>query len=187
MNQDRLMSVGELINAINGFLNGLRNAPDREGKMGSAHCPGRRPPLMSPANFWRATVAGFLATYVMTMTGFWQAGVGLPKLDTAATLAANMGHGYAWGMAAHFLNGTILALIYATWFYDRLPGGRLAKGVVYGLILTLVAWVVVGPLVSPAGPFFLNTPAPLMMLAGSLIVHLGYGIALGLSYTPEAQ
>ena len=27
---------------------------------------------MSPSVFWRTAIAGFIATFVMTMTGFWQ-------------------------------------------------------------------------------------------------------------------
>jgi hypothetical protein len=107
-------------------------------------------------------------------------------MDTAAMLAENMGQGYAWGMAAHFANGLILALIYAGWFYGRLPGTPLVRAVSYSLILTVIAWVVIGPLVSPAGFFFINTPAPHWMLAGSLVVHLAYGVSLGLSYSPCA-
>ncbi len=52
---------------------------------------------MTQANFLRAVVAGFIATYVMTMTGFWQAGIGLPKMDPAGLMARQMGQAYGWG------------------------------------------------------------------------------------------
>ncbi len=144
---------------------------------------------MTQANFLRAVVAGFIATYVMTMTGFWQAGIGLPKMDPAGLMAMQMGQAYGWGQAAHFLNGIILALIYAQWFYGRLPGGGLVKGIIYGVLATIAAVAVVIPLISastanPAGIFFTNTPMPGAMLLGALAGHLGYGVALGLAYTP---
>lgn len=147
---------------------------------------------MSQTNFLRAVVAGVIATYVMTMTGFWQAGIGLPKMDPAGMMAAQMGQGYGWGQAAHFLNGIILALIYARWFYGRLPGARLVKGAIYGVIATIAAVAVVVPLISaslphPVGIFFGNTPMPGAMLFGALVGHLAYGVALGLTYTPAER
>ncbi len=147
---------------------------------------------MSRTNFLRAMVAGFIATYVMTMTGFWQAGIGLPKMDPAGMMAAQMGQGYGWGQAAHFLNGIILALIYARWLYGLLPGAPLLKGVLFGIMATIAAVVAVVPLISasmptPVGIFFSNTPMPGAMLLGALIGHLAYGVALGLAYCPAEE
>ena len=147
---------------------------------------------MTGANFLRAVVAGFIGTYVMTMTGFWQAGIGLPKMDPAGLMAANMGQRYGWGQAAHFLNGIILALIYARWVYGRLPGAPVVRGILFGLVATIGAVVVVVPLISasmetPVGIFFTKTPMPGAMLLGALVGHLGYGVALGLIYTPTEQ
>ncbi len=39
---------------------------------------------MSGEQFWKTVVAGLIATYVMTMTGFWQSGLGLAALDVGA-------------------------------------------------------------------------------------------------------
>lgn len=147
---------------------------------------------MSGSNFLRAVTAGFIATFAMTMMGFWQAGIGLPKFDVGALLAANMGHEYGWGQAAHFIDGMLLALIYARWLYGMLPGPALVKGIVYGIIATIAAQVVVVPLVTaplaePAGFFFARTPMPGMMMLGSLIIHLAYGITLGILYIPAEE
>lgn len=140
---------------------------------------------MNRKKFLHAVTAGFIATYVMTMTGFWQAGIGLPKMDVGMMMADNMGHSYNWGNLAHFLNGILLALVYVRFFYDRLPGPAVIKGISYGVITTLAAGFVIVPLVSPAGVFFLNTPAPLFMTLGSLVIHLAYGTALGIAYAPD--
>src|SRR5689334_6990061 len=45
---------------------------------------------MSPSVFWRTIIAGVVATFVMTMTGFWQHGIGIRSMDVGAMLAANM-------------------------------------------------------------------------------------------------
>lgn len=98
----------------------------------------------------------------------------------------------AGGQAAHFLNGIILALIYARWFYGRLPGAALVKGVLYGFIATIAAVAVVVPMISasmpnPVGIFFSNTPMPGAMLLGALIGHLAYGVVLGFTYSPAEE
>ena len=147
---------------------------------------------MSQANFLRAVVAGFIATYVMTMTGFWQAGIGLPRMDVGAMLAGNMGHSYNWGQTAHFLNGILMGLVYAQWLYGRLPGVPLVKGILFGIMATVAAGLVVVPIITasmenPAGVFFSKTPMPGAMIMGSLAVHLAYGIALGLTYRPAEE
>lgn len=147
---------------------------------------------MSGSNFLRAITAGFIATFVMTVTGFWQAGIGLPKFDVGSMLAANMGHGYGWGQAAHFIDGMLLALIYARWLYRVLPGPVLVRGILYGIITTVAAGVIVVPLITaslaePAGFFFARTPMPGMMILGSLIIHLAYGIILGILYIPAEE
>lgn len=143
-------------------------------------------------NFIRATVAGFLATFTFTMAGFWGVGIGLPKIDVGALMAASMGHAYGWGQTAHFLNGIVLALIYAFWLYHWLPGPRLVKGFVYGILTTIAAGLIVVPLAStaaqePSGIFFANAPNTGLMILAALIVHLVYGLTLGALYKPVPE
>lgn len=136
---------------------------------------------MSTRIHWlRVMTVGVLATHVMTMTGFWQAGLGLPKMNVGAMLAANMEQSFVWGLLAHYLNGILLAIIFAAWLYPLLPGSGLVKGLAYGLLTTVAAQLVVVPLASPAGIFFSNTPNPGWMVLGGLVPHLAYGVALGL-------
>ncbi len=45
---------------------------------------------ISRDQFWKTVVAGLVATYVMTVTGFWQSGLGLAAMDVGAMLAGNM-------------------------------------------------------------------------------------------------
>lgn len=137
---------------------------------------------MTAATFYRATVAGLMATFVMTLTGFWLDGLGLPGLDVGAMIAESTGHGWTWGNLAHFVNGALLGLIYVQWVRDRLPGNALVKGVGYGILTTLAAAIVVVPLAAGAGVFFSNTPVPGAMVAASTIAHLACGISLEMSY-----
>jgi len=45
---------------------------------------------MTPSVFWRTIIAGVVATFAMTLTGFWQHGVGIHPMDFGAYLAASM-------------------------------------------------------------------------------------------------
>lgn len=133
-------------------------------------------------------VAGLVATFVMTMTGFWQAGLGLPPMDVGAMLAGSMNvggdseaYGIVAGNLAHFANGVVLALIFVAFLQWRLPGGWMLQGVIYAVVTTLAAALVVVPLAAGAGVFFSNTPMPGPMTVASTVIHVAYGLSLTLA------
>lgn len=137
--------------------------------------------------FWKTVVAGVIATYVMTMTGFWQRGVGIPAVDVSAMLAGSMTaahpdnpYTFVAGNLAHFANGVIMALIWVAFLLERVPGNWVVQGVVYGVLTTLAAVVIVVPLAAGVGIFFSNTPMPGRMLLASSAMHVAYGLALTL-------
>lgn len=145
---------------------------------------------LSPRAFWKTVLAGAIATFVMTVTGFWQSGLGLPPIDVGAMLAQNMTaahpeqpYGLQAGNLVHALNGILLALLWVVFGRPYVRAHWFIEGIVYGLITTLAAAVVVVPLVAGAGLFFSNTPAPVMMTLASLSIHLAYSLTLTLSLT----
>ncbi len=138
--------------------------------------------------FWKTVVAGLVATYVMTLTGFLQSGLGLAAMDVGAMLAGNMtaahpdmSYSLVAGNLSHFAIGVLLALIWVAFLQERVPGNWIVKGIVYALVLTLAAVVVVVPLAAGVGIFFTNTPAPGRMLLAATAPHLAYGLCLTLS------
>jgi uncharacterized membrane protein YagU involved in acid resistance len=85
--------------------------------------------------------------------------------------------GGSWwaGLLTHFVNGTIIfPLIYAFLLYGILPGSPAVKGMIWGVVLWLLAQVVVMPVMG-AG-FFSGS---LLAALGSLMGHLVYGALLG--------
>ncbi len=143
---------------------------------------------LSQHTFWKTVIAGGIATFVMTVTGFWQSGLGLPPIDVGAMLTKNMTaahpdqpYGLWAGNLIHVLNGILLALLWVIFGQPRIPGHWFAQGLLYGIMTTLAATTIVVPLVAGAGVFFSNTPAPAMMTLASLSVHLAYGLALTFS------
>jgi uncharacterized membrane protein YagU involved in acid resistance len=133
----------------------------------------------------RAAVAGFVATAVMTALLLIEPSVGLPKIAIGQILSTSLGlasaHlsiGPAVGWTIHFAVGIGLALLYAALFIHRLPGSPLGRGVLYGILVWIVAQLVFMPLVG-AGVF---SNGDVELLAGSLLGHLVYGGLTGWIY-----
>lgn len=135
----------------------------------------------------RALLGGFIATVVMTMIMYVAPMMGMPKMDIAAMLGsmmsqqmpAPMSGGWLIGMMIHFVDGTIIfPLIYAYLLYRFLPGSPWLKGLMWGLILWLLAQVMVMPMMG-MGVFSANAPERMKAVMGSLIGHIIYGAILG--------
>ena len=143
---------------------------------------------MEKANVSRALLAGFVATLVMTMMMYAAPLMGMPKMDIAAMLGSLLNGGqmpapmsgpWLMGMVLHFVNGTVIfPLIYAYLLYGILPGSKWVKGMLWGVILWLIAQVMVMPMMG-MGLFSSKTPQPAMAVMGSLMGHLLYGAILG--------
>jgi len=129
--------------------------------------------------YGRAVVAGIVGTAIMTVVGVWVAPLmGIPPMNPADMLAAAMGGVSALGWVAHFMIGTVLALIYAA-VAPLLPGTPIVRGALYGVLPFLVAQIVVMPMMGM--PVFSGSIA---MAMGSLIGHLVYGGVVGGIYGP---
>jgi uncharacterized membrane protein YagU involved in acid resistance len=142
---------------------------------------------MEKPNLGKAILGGFIATLVMTMMMYAAPMVGMPKMDTAAMLGsmmsqrmpAPMSGPWLAGMVMHFLNGAIIfPLIYALLLTRILPGAQWLKGLIWGLILFLLAQMMVMPMMG-MGIFSANAPKAMMSVMGSLMGHVIYGVILG--------
>lgn len=148
--------------------------------------------MMQTDTFWRTVISGFIATFVMMMIAFLQGGLGLPVIDVGHFLKESFnlvhdGNPYSilWGNVAYYIFGIFLALIWVVFLQTRVPGNWFIQGLIYGVIISVIAGLVVSPLVSSSagesfGIFYMESWFPgLIMLAG-LTMHLGYGIVLNL-------
>ncbi|HSE66343.1 MAG TPA: DUF6789 family protein [Gemmatimonadales bacterium] len=136
-------------------------------------------------NATRAAASGLVGTGVMTALLLVEPSVGLPKIAMGQVLSTSLGltsaHltiGPALGWALHFLIGMALALLYAAVFERRLPGTPLIRGLLYGLLVFVVAQLIFMPLVG-GGVF---SRGDVELLTGSLVGHLVYGGLTGWIY-----
>jgi hypothetical protein len=147
-----------------------------------------------------ALVGGLVAVHVATILGLWMGDFGLKRLDwpTANGLVYIPDAGpvalFLVGGLFHYLDGMFFALVFALGLAPHLPFGTTARGnllkaLAFGLVLSVVALLIMTPLVyapargSVAGFFSHNFGW--QYIVGNLIFHLVYGLHLGLIYNPS--
>ena len=133
-------------------------------------------------NLKRAVLAGLAGTTVMTGLMLAAPMMGMPRMNIGEMLGSMMGGFTALGWAAHFMIGTALAMAYAAFFSERLPGPAVVRGMLFGLAPWLLAQLVVMPMMG-AGLF----SGSLAAAAGSLMGHLVYGAVVGAVYRLNEQ
>lgn len=141
---------------------------------------------MDKFNLNKAVGAGIAGTIVMTLFAMMAPLMGMPEMNIPSMLADFMGFPLIVGWLAHFMIGTVLAVSYASVFVRKLPGHPAVKGILFGLIPWFMAQILVNPMMG-AGIFAVNTPAPVMMVMGSLAGHVVYGAVVGFVYGSTAQ
>ena len=130
----------------------------------------------------RAIGAGLVATGTMTALLLIEPSIGLPQIAIGQLLSTSLGlttaylpAGPAVGWLLHFVVGSIFGVLYVAFFADRLPGRPVTRGVLYGLLVFVLAQLVFMPTVG-GGVFSHGDP---QMLIGSLFGHAVFGGVVG--------
>lgn len=146
--------------------------------------------MIQSSTFWRTVISGFIATYTMMMVSFLLSVFGLPVIDVGyfLTQVFNMVHegepyGILWGNVAYYIIGILLALIWVEFLQKRISMHWSLQGIIYGVLISLLAALVVSPLVSeaggdPFGLFYASTWFPFRTFVAGLVMHLAYGLVL---------
>jgi hypothetical protein len=160
-----------------------------------------------------ALLAGFAATQLSTLVGYFFNAVGLPQLNwpavNGATLlpGATVGAQWAAGAFFHTFNGMVFALLFVVLLWRKIPLpntsiGNLWRGLAYGILLAILSAGVLVPYVYFAkqglDPFSFGIPFALEQPTGAkytdigwrlpfaiLVWHLVYGFFLGALYDPS--
>jgi hypothetical protein len=149
-----------------------------------------------------ALVAGFVATHMATVTGYWYRMIGFVNGQGYVSLDwpgfngfLIMPQGSTWekfvsGGVMHYMTGICFTLIYAYLIHPRLPwpntmSGNLIKALVWGLILAVISALWWTPSNFPEfNPGFLALQLGWKTTVGIFIWHFVYGIHLGAFYNP---
>lgn len=161
-------------------------------------------PTPRSQKFSRTVIAGFIASVAMLVTFAIAYGMSLllagdiaKGADTASRVVMghwfyNLTHNHVLDLAqnllylsvaAHFAAGLALAMLYAYVFEPRLPGPGWVRGTIFSVIPWAFSVAVFFPVI---GGGFLGVAlgaGPLPFL-GNLVLHLVYGITLGLMCEP---
>jgi len=125
--------------------------------------------------------AGLSATAVMSIVALMAPLMGMPKMDFGEMLGVNnpmMAMSYEMGWMMHFIVGIVLTAIYASFFVNKLKGSYALRGVIFAMIPFVIAQAVMMPMMG-AGFF---SGGDVMMIMGSLIGHVVFGVVLGAVY-----
>jgi hypothetical protein len=145
---------------------------------------------MSASTFFRTVICGFIATFAMAMVAFLQSGIGLPVIDVGHILTASFNeiHGtdayhIVFGNLAFNIGGVLMALVWVVYLQKRIPGNWLIQGLIFGIMISIFAGLVVSPFVSAAagesfGIFYSNTWVPGKFIFAGLLMHVIYGVIL---------
>lgn len=146
----------------------------------------------------RAVLAGVIGTLLYDATMVVDQRLLNRKFDTISPLGEALTDDpemQRWaGLAAHYAAGVGLAVLYARYLHERLPGPRPLRGAAFGLLdAATLTWGGVYPLVQQLGGD-LPIPATYAALAHSPTVtaqsvlrHLAYGVGVGLVYRAEGE
>jgi len=146
--------------------------------------------------FSRAVLAGIVGTLLYDAEMALDQRVFQRKFDTISPLGEALTDDpdlQPWaGMAAHYAAGVGLAVFYARYLHDRLPGPPIARGLLFGVVdAALLAWGGVLPVCSRVAPhvrlpigFHALSHCP-SLTTQSVLRHAAYGIGVGLLYRGE--
>lgn len=132
-------------------------------------------------NIRAGLISGLAATVVLSLIMIMKAGMGImPQLNAIKMLAGMMHAPLAMGWVAHFVIGTVIwGLLFAA-LVDKLPGSKVQSA----LLFSIGAWVLmmIGPMpMAGAGLFGMNIG--IMAPVATLVLHLIWGVVLGLTYS----
>jgi hypothetical protein len=160
-----------------------------------------------PAMTWRvfisrhpiggAAIAGFMATWIATIFGFWLSGIGLTQLiwpianGLVVLPKSSAAVQFSAGELIHGVDGVVFTVIFAMFIFpfmgrSRSAGANMGRALVFAMILgTLSAGFLVPYVYYPhlgAGLFATNYGWKVVF--SIYIWHLVFGVNLGLLYSP---
>ncbi len=125
-------------------------------------------------------IAGMVATAVMTGIMFLAPMMGLPKMNPAEMLSGMMGVPLIVGYMMHFMIGVIFAALYVYLFNPKVHiHSKLLKGVLFGFAVFIFAQVML-LIIGKMMPMPMAQDNIVLMMVGSLIGHLVFGIVVAL-------
>ncbi len=136
-------------------------------------------------NIKAGVISGFIATVILSILMIVKAKMGImPELNAIKMLAGMMHAPLIMGWVAHFMIGTVLWGVLFALLVNKLPGSIMTSAIIF----SIGAWflMMIGPMpMAGAGLFGLHMG--MMAPMATLILHIIWGIVLGLSFQKLAN
>jgi uncharacterized membrane protein YagU involved in acid resistance len=128
----------------------------------------------------QSIIAGLVATAVMTGFIFLAPMMGLPKMNPAEMLSGMMGVPLMVGYLMHCMTGIIFAAEYVYLFNPKVSiSSKILKGALFGFAVFVFAQVMMF-IIGKIMPMPMMEGSMMLMMIGSLIGHLVFGIVVAL-------
>jgi len=135
----------------------------------------------------QSIIAGLVATAVMTGVGLMAPYMGLPKMNPAEMLSGMMGVSLMVGYLMHFMIGIIFAAVYVYLFNPKVSiSNKILKGALFGFAVFVFAQVMMF-IIGKMMPMPMPQDNMTLMMLGSLIGHLVYGIVVALIVPSDVE
>lgn len=129
----------------------------------------------------KSLISGIAGTFIMTIFGFLGPLIGLPKMNPASMLSSITGFPVIVGWIIHFSTGIIFAAAYVYIFLPKVKiGNKYIKGALYGMVVFLFAQIVMGMMTAIVGGMPEPGDSMMLMMVGSILGHLVFGIVVAL-------
>ncbi|EMP54732.1 hypothetical protein MSNKSG1_15522 [Marinobacter santoriniensis NKSG1] len=138
-------------------------------------------------SYIKAIGAGFIATVILSIIMVLKSMMGVMPQMNAIAMLTQMAHGMAGmpaspavGWVLHFVIGSLIWGVLFALLYAKLPGASaLPKALSFSVLAWLLMMVVVMPI---AGQGLFGLGIGVMASVATLVLHLIWGLALGVSY-----
>lgn len=126
-------------------------------------------------------ISGLVATAVMTVVGLMAPYMGLPKMSPPEMLSMMMGVPIVVGWLMHFMIGIIFAAEYVYLVNPKVHiSNKILKGALFGFAVFVFAQVMMFIMGKMMPMPMMEGNMMMLMMLGSLIGHLVYGIVVAL-------
>ncbi|UII80327.1 DUF6789 family protein [Flagellimonas sp. CMM7] len=129
----------------------------------------------------KSITVGITATIIMSLVMMITAMFGMPKMSPPKMVSNIVGAPLAVGWVMHFVIGVVFAALYMFLFQPKIKiGNRILRGVVYGIVIFILAQIGFGVLDAIFGGG--ETPGPegsmLPMVIGGIMGHIIFAITV---------
>lgn len=130
----------------------------------------------------QAIIGGIVATAIMTLFTMIAPMMGMPKMSIPEMLVGMLGVPIEVAWVMHFMIGTIFAFSYALFFIKLLKkiDSKILRGAIFGIAVFIFAQIAIAIIGAMMGGMPPTEDSIMLLMLGSFMGHIVYGITVAL-------